>query len=327
MTSSVSGVTTALTDLPRVIVFHRNFQRFTGGHLKVFHYFLHARSCARYDARLRLTADSAWNETNPWFAYPDAVLRDGMGPAADVDFVAGHDWRALDGRPEPSATPVFSLIQGFLPLHRDSPMRPDLARRAVRICVTPELQEALEAMPDVRGPVFTVPIGVDLAGLPARPREDRELDCVVLAVKDLALGPRVARRIEKRGHRVLLVDRPLPREALLDAIGRARVAVLLPWPVEGAYLPPLEAMAMSTAVVCPDCVGNRSFCRDGETAFVPRRRERAIARAALDALGAGEDELSAMLERARGESEAHSLAVERQGFLELLARADELWEA
>ena len=47
-------------------------------------------------------------------------------------------------------------------------------------------------------------------------------------------------------------------------MARARVTLYLPNRLEGFYIPALEGMALGTLVVCPDSVGNRSYCRDGE---------------------------------------------------------------
>jgi glycosyltransferase involved in cell wall biosynthesis len=310
------------------VVFHRKFRGgFKGGHLKVFHYFEHVRSSPAHEARIRFTADSVWDSSNPWLSLRDAVIAPGEDADADVLFLAGIDWRSLEpDRRAASSAPIVNLMQDFRPTRSAAPLHEFLAHRAIRICVSAQIQEALEEIPAVRGPIFTVPIGVDLDALPAsRAAHDRDIDCVVLAVKDDGLGGAVAARIGGAGHRVLLVDRPLPREQLLDAMARARVAVLLPASVEGAYLPALECMALGALVVCPDCVGNRSFCRDGETCLVPKRSKRAIVKSALAALAASPQELEPMLAAGRRESAEHGLAHERARFLEILERVDELW--
>jgi GT2 family glycosyltransferase/glycosyltransferase involved in cell wall biosynthesis len=45
---------------------------------------------------------------------------------------------------------------------------------------------------------------------------------------------------------------------------------------EGFCLPPLEAMAAGTAVVCTDAHGNRDFCTDGENCLMPDARPAAV---------------------------------------------------
>jgi hypothetical protein len=293
----------------------------------VFHYFEHVRSSPDHEALIRFTPDSVWDAGNPWFALGESVLASGETPAADVLFLAGMDWRALtpEQRQAPPR-PIVNLIQYMPREQRTGAMNQFLAHPAIRICVTPEIQEALEGT--VTGPVLTVPIGVDLEQLPPpRPPEQRDLDCVVLAIKDPPVGHKVAERLIAAGHRVRLVAEPVPRSELLDAMARARVTVHLPVMFEGAYLPALESMALGAAVVCPDCVGNRSFCRDGDTCLVPERKARALVKGARSLLDASPAELEPMLARARAQSTRHTLAAERERFLEILERVPELWAA
>jgi hypothetical protein len=311
------------------VVFHRNYYRFKGGHLKVFHYFEHVRSSPSYDARIRFSADSVWDDTNPWWQLPETVLGPDDSTPADVLFVAGIDWRMLEAQQRSSSpVPIVNLIQDFRSTRPQAAVREFLRHPAIRICVSNEIHEALQSIPAVRGPIFTVPIGIDLDALPApRPAEERDIDCVVLAVKERKLGASIADRLTRAGYRVALIDDPLPRERLLQTMGRARVAIHLPASVEGAYMPALESMALGVLVVCPDCVGNRSFCRDGETCLVPERSRRAIVDAALTLLGSSPQELEPMVASAHEESRAHGLAHERSGFLEILDRVGELWAA
>jgi glycosyltransferase involved in cell wall biosynthesis len=192
--------------------------------------------------------------------------------------------------------------------------------------VSEQIAEALQGRASPDAPILTVPIAIDLEQLPpSRPVEERATDCVVLAFKEPLVGRAIARRLTGSGHRVRLLDRPVSRAGLLEAIADARVSVHLPASVEGAYMPALESMALGTAVVCPDAVGNRGFCRDGETCLVPRRSKRAIVRAALRALRASPEDLQPMLAGAREEAMRRGLADERARFLDILARAKELW--
>jgi hypothetical protein len=268
-----------------------------------------------------------WNETNPWWRSPEALVGPREEPAPDVLFLAGMDWRALEpAQRAHSRAPIINLIQDFRAVREDGQLREFLSHRAIRICVSEQIAEALRGKTSPDGPILTVPIAIDHEQLPhARPVEQRSTDCVVLAFKDPPSGRVIARRLARSGHRVRLLDRPLPRAALLEAMAEARVSVHLPASVEGAYMPALESMALGTAVVCPDAVGNRSFCRDGDTCLVPRRRRRAIVRAALDALRAPPEELEPMLSRGREESVRRGLPSERARFLEILDRANQLW--
>jgi hypothetical protein len=310
-----------------VVVFNRNFQRFQGGHLKVFDYFEHVRSSPSHQARIRFSSDSVWDASNPWSGLREEIVAGDDGTSGDVLFLAGMDWRSLE--PEQRMAPplpVVNLIQTFYAPRGNGPMHGFLVHPAIRICVSAEVQASLETIGTVAGPIFTVPIGIDLERLPQPlPAEERNIDCVVLAVKDRELGRPIAKRLGAAGYRVLLIDEPLPRDELLEAMARARVTVHLPARLEGAYLPALESMALGAAVVCPDCIGNRSFCRDGDTCLVPERSKRAIVSSALTALTASAEELEPMLASARAEAMSRAIASERHRFLQILDRVEDIW--
>ena len=196
------------------VAFHRNFQRFQGGHLKVFHYFEHVRSSPLHDARISFSADSLWDASNPWSGLRETVISSEDAARADVLFLAGMDWRSLEpARRADSPVPILNLVQGFRHTRPSDAAYEFLAHRAIRLCVSAEIEERLRSLGLVQGPIFTVPIALDLEQLPApRVDQERDIDCVVLAVKDRAQGRSLAHRLKRRGHRVLLVDQPLPRE-------------------------------------------------------------------------------------------------------------------
>ena len=85
-------------------------------------------------------------------------------------------------------------------------------------------------------------------------------------------------------------------------------------------------MGCGTIVVCPDCVGNRSFCRDNENCFRPSYDGNEILAAVGQALAQSEEDRKKMLERAASTVKEHSLERERDRFRDILQRLDELWK-
>ena len=297
--------------MKKIVLFYRDFQRFSGGHLKVWHYFNHVAASRDYEPRIAFSPESKWDETNPWRNARNFV-GEWEPDNADVIFLAGTDWRALEDRQ--SQTPVINLIQH--PRHADpkNETRKYLGRRAVRICVSQEVADAVNATGEVNGPVFVIPNGVDL---PITRPNERTVDLLISGFK----APEMAREIAQRLPNAKLVSESMPRKEYVDLLRSAKTTVFVPRETEGFYLPALEGMAAGTLVICPDCIGNRTFCLDGVNCFRPAYDVNAIVAAGNDAAKADRER---MLTRARETAREHSLENEREKFLSILGKIDTL---
>lgn len=305
------------------VLFFRDFDRFRGGHLKVWDYFNHVLASPRHHPLIKFSPRSVWDDTNPWTRVPDRVVE---GTDADVYFLAGLDWLHLSPR-RPGA-PVVNLVQHLRHADPANPRHGLLRERAVRICVGPEVAEAITATGIVNGPVFTVPNGIDLDALPPiATRSMRSLDLLVLSPKkpQRALTKEIVARLTRPRRRLLVLTERVPRARLLDHLNDTRVLLVLPNRREGFCLPALEGMAMGTVVVCPDCVGNRSFCLPGETCFRPAYDPDAIVRAVESAIAASEADAELLVEHGRAMAAVHDITHERTRFLEILGDLDALW--
>ncbi len=311
------------------VLFYRHFNSFTGGHLKVWNYFNHVRHSETHRAHIRFTPQSRWDETNPWWPLRDQ-LDSWRTITPDVLFLEGTDWDQIDaGAREQWPFPVLNLIQGVRhadPTHRRYAF---LAYKAVRICVSEEVKQAILATERVQGPVFTIPNGLDLPTLP--PAHEARCDVLIAGLKNRDLAGPLRERIlamaagHDGGPRIEIVTRHLSREAFLEQLQHSRVGVFLPKPFEGFYLPALEAMALGTLVVCPDVVGNRSFCLGGHNCFRPEYTCDAIARATVEALALPAPDRAAMLGKARETARGFDIERERVEFLRILERVHDIW--
>ena len=149
---------------------------------------------------------------------------------------------------------------------------------------------------------------------------------LVAANKQPELGPR-SRGASRLPGRCGVSDTRIPRGELIGLMGRARVTVLVPNPKEGFYLPASRRWWRAPSVVCPDCVGNRSYCLDGQQ-FVPARpTTRTRSWRPRSGRSPARRCRARLTEAAGATADAHDLAVERRAFLEILDRVDELWAA
>jgi glycosyltransferase involved in cell wall biosynthesis len=321
-------MTDSLSARNNMVLFHRDFRRFTGGHLKVWDYFNHVAASNSHEPRIAFTPESKWDETNPWARARDRVI-DWQPQAADLLFLAGNDWQCLPAEQGQSfSRPVINLVQH--PRHADpnGELYRFLSNRAIRICVSAQVADAIKGTGKVKGPVFVISNGIDLAAIPdVKPHEHRPIQLLLCGLKAPDLARSLGESLANDNVTVNSLGQWIPRPEYLNRLNDAKIAVMLPRKEEGFYLPALEAMACEAIVVCPDCIGNRDFCRDGVNCFRPAYDEHEIAAAIKTAIRQSADETAAMLRNAKRTVSEHSLEQERENFLKILARVDELWEA
>ena len=307
------------------MLFHRKFRRFTGGHLKVWHYFNHVLTAPGFDARIHFDVNSSWDTSNPWLHSSDRIVQslDELNPAAL--FVAGRDWQRLDqlGILD-RGIPVLNLIQHVRHGADWSIQSNFLDRKAIRLCVSQEVADVVEAAGS-QGPIVVIPNGIDVPTVPPDDASARSNDLLIAGLKQPAMATRAAEQLARTGRTIETLTDRVGRGEFLDAMRRARVTLFLPNETEGFYLPALEGMALGTIVVCPDCVGNRTFCIPGVNMLRPafvfddlvRDTELALT---MDAAAAE------TLRRAAVETVSnYSLDAERRKFHDVLVDLDALW--
>lgn len=312
------------------LLFLRDFKHFSGGHLKVWDYFQHALQSSACAPRICFTSGSHWDSTNPWRGIDERLLaKETEIESANMLFVAGNDWLRLSPEQrERPPHPIINLVQHVRHADKNHELYQFLGHEAIRICVSQEVADAILATGRVRGPVYTIPNGIDLGGLPAtRAPQDREYDWLVLGTKHRWLGRYFAGHLWRPSRRVRVVSQPLPRVELLAAFANSRKVLLLPDKTEGFYLPALEAMALGALVVCPDCIGNRSFCIDETNCLRPAPNIAAILGAIQRMEQLSPAETRAMRLAGYDMARDHNLVRERESFLKLLPSLMRLSEA
>lgn len=308
------------------VLFYRDFQGLTGGHLKVWHYFQHVTSSKHYQAEIYFTPDSSWLD-NPWSQVKSQCLTEWNSEQTDILFMEGLDWQALTSTPK---TPVINLIQHVRHTYPHNPRYAFLKQRAIRIGVSPEVTAALEQTPCVNGPIFNNPNGLDNSTFPPILSDNaRDIDVLIVGLKEPVLAENLAQRARElypQLHTVVLTQL-MPRQDFLNELARSKIAIFLPMfeDKEGFYLPALEAMALRTLVICPDCVGNRSFCLPNINCFRPEYQVDALLHSLYCALQLSQVEFRDLLENGNRTVREYTLDRERKVFLNILENIEQIW--
>jgi hypothetical protein len=310
----------------RTVLFFRSYKEFHGGHLKVWNYFNHVLASPEFEPRVWFSDQTTLGGDNPWRDSQHLIVDKEHPIKPDVYFVAGANWRRLDHYPyaDPNI-PVINLIQHVR--HADPELRLSkfLQRKAIRICVSSEVADELRATGLTTGPLIVIPNAIDVPDIPATNGAHLHVDVLIAAGKEPGLGVQVADRLTQDGRVVDVLVERISRADFLARIRAARITVFLPHATEGFYLPALEGMALGTLVVCPDVIGNRSFCLPGHNAFRPEYTVDSIVRDAEAALALSPDEARQLRENGIQTAAEHTLSREREAFLDVLHNIDELW--
>lgn len=302
--------------MPRRLLMRRQFLGHTGGHQKMFDYFQHAAAHSGWSPSVYFTDDSV-TVMNPWRSVGTSELTTWQPGRADALLLGGMDWAAIQD--DAIGVPVINLIQHVRHADPGLPLRGFLSRRALRICVSEPVAEAIVATGEVNGPVRVIEAGISDIKPAMGPRAGVFID----AIKQPELGHALARALEKHGLAVNLSRARIERTDYLARLGRCEIAVLLPHATEGFYLPGVEAMAAGAACVVPDCIGNRGYLRPSVNALVPSLDLESV-QAAVMAL---QDPALRDIVRsgAAVTSQQYSLARERRAFHDVLDELEIRW--
>ena len=321
----------------RTVWFHRRYDRPTGGHVKHAQYYQHVARLPGHTRRIVFGVEPR----DPRLAEEQAGLwpttagerTDRWRPGGrDILFLAGTDWRYFaQAGGESVDIPRLNLIQGVRHAHADTELHGYLDKRAVRICVSEEVAVAIRATGRVNGPVFTIPNGTDCEPSPVDCRgtvgfDERPETVAIVGYKRPDLAAALSRGLDEAGIPHLNLDGFIDRDAFHGLLARTRVAVCLPRPEEGFYLPALEAMAAGCTVVTLDCVGNRGFCRDGHNCVVAETEAAALARSVMDVVELPAADRRCLHANASATAREHSLDAERKRFHGLLLDIDRIWK-
>ena len=313
------------------VLFYRDFKVASGGHQKVFDYFGHLASEPGYRPVISFSDSTKWNITNPWYPNYRKLQVPFKPEKYDALFLGGMDWMKYQSVGIDHSIPVINIIQHVrhgLPTQLLSKF---LTQKAIRICVSKEVENAILDTELVNGPTFTIPNGIKA---PTLDSVSRKVDVFISGLKRPVLALTLRKKLEEKGLSVDVENTRILQKDFLDRISAARIALMLPGKTEGFYLPALEAMALADIVVVPDCIGNRGFCVDirsdplNGNCFFPSQSTDDIVQATFHAFGALADisATTAIALNAKKTVFEHGLEREKAAFLEILTKSEGLWQ-
>jgi len=315
----------------RTIWFYRDFQAFTGGHLKHAHYYEHTRTVPGLTSRICFSAKSKQHAEQCTQLWPNGHVTAWTPREDDILFLAGLDWKYLDQQnfTGPDVA-IINLIQHVRHAEPDTELHSYLSRKAIRICVSQEVADAIQSTGKVVGPVMVIPNGIDVET--PKPEQLQKHLAARLNSKVLIVGyknPEFAKQLA-----TLLDDKNISchlslaledRAAFLKQLDDFEVVICLPHKTEGFYLPALETMARARLLVTMDCIGNRGFCFSMRNCLVANYSVESALQKTQAALDFNSEKRSTVLNNAVETARAFSMHQEARKFQRLLQDIPGLW--
>ncbi len=299
--------------MPRML-FIRDYLGLLGGHLKVFDYMSHIAAMGRFLPALYCTKTSLPIPSH--FLPENLDLLDRI-VTSDAYFVAGLDWIHLDSAGiDTRNAPVINFIQGLRHADPLSTHYRFLDRPALRICVSDVVADAVRTTGRVNGAIKTIHNGIGDFTEFARPV--KTVDLFIAGAKNPQLAREVAAFALERGLTVDLLTDFTDRRNFLERMASAEIAVALPLPIDGFFLPGIEAMALGCIAIVPNCPGAGSYCIDGKTGFSPQPNARDIF-VTIQNILADPQRAASMRQEANLIVSKHTLSQEREMFSTILA--------
>jgi hypothetical protein len=297
------------------ILFLRDYKAFHGGHLKYYNYLQHTQMHSQFDVSLYLTSDSILDDEIDWrnsvHVVDSLTLTD-----FDSIFVAGNDWRFIPDNTNPKIK-IINLIQGTRHADSSNILYSYLNRHAVRVCVSSAVSAAIIATKKVAGPVITIPAALDVVNTSSTGLEYKT-QVFIDGIKNQELATKLKDGLRHIGIESHVILSRISRIDYQSYLRNTNVAVFLPYMSEGFYLPALEAMSFGTISVCPDCGGNREYCKDTFNCFNPSYDYDSIFSAVIAAAKLSNDARIALSNAASQTAAAFDLSAERDLFHSLV---------
>jgi len=311
----------------RKVLFYRDYRGFTGGHLKVWDYYNHVKAFLNFIPQIYFSAESVWDPSNPWLKEKDQTLKNWRLEDADILFLAGMDWQILDRNKAKSyQRPIINLIQNVRHAEINDVRYEFLTNKAIRICVSNDIYNALLGNSHINGPIFVIQACLEFDSFPKTNASDkRNIDILIAGLKNPELAKILEERLKSKNINIKTLTVPVPRHEFLDLLNISKITIFLPNVTEGLHLPPLEGMRLGTFVICPDVPGVRDVCKDKYNCFSPKYNIDEIIDSLRKALNLPNNERNALLSNAKITTESFELETERKAFVNILNGANELW--
>lgn len=242
-----------------------------GAHHKTFDFFHHIKSFSNYKPEIFFAEDSIWEPNIPWYSLFDSMptLKKNFDHPDILFLNSGKDWIKYSAKRDiPEHIPIVSPVNNFRAVNPNHKSFKFLTRKAIRLCPSQELYEAVKNHPNTNGPTIYLPNGVGIKSTARKLLQSKNIDILLVGNKNPIMAHEILNRLNYPNAKIEIIDRWISKTDFQNLLARSKISVHLPKIVEEHYIPGVEAMMLNSLVIIPDCVGNRSYSKHEDTCYV-----------------------------------------------------------
>jgi hypothetical protein len=315
----------------KTVLFYQHFGMknvVRGAHHKTYDFYHHILDFDGYKPVIYFDETSLWEPNIPWFHLFDRMptLKD-LSTEPDILFLnSGKDWiKYTNHRNIADNTPIVSPVNNFRAVNPEHPAFQFLNTKAIRLCPSYELYEAVEQHPNTNGQTIYLPNGVGITDEAQSLKHNKKFDVLIVGNKNPELARAIFQSINKSDLSIEVIDGWISKEDFQNKLALSRISVHCPKVVEEHYIPGVEALMLDSLLIIPDCVGNRSYSIDKKTCLLTSYDLEGMVTTLNKMLSMSKAEQQTMLDNAREASHVFQIQHEKDQLLKVLNSCSDFW--
>lgn len=315
----------------KTVLFYQHFGMknvVRGAHHKTYDFYHHIRGFSGYKPIIFFDKTSLWEANIPWFPMFDKMpTLDDLRGEPDILFLnSGKDWiKYSANRKILENTPIVSPVNNFRAVNSKHKSFRFLNRKAIRLCPSLELYEAVRQHPNTNGQTIYLPNGVGITEEAEQLKKNKQIDVLVVGNKNPDMAKLIGNKVNKTNLKIDIIDKWISKEEFQKKLALSRISVHCPKAIEEHYIPGVEAMMLDSLVIIPDCVGNRSYSIDKKTCLLSSYDLTGLTAALSTVLEMSDDERNIILRNARESSKVFEIQKEKEQLLKILNSCSSIW--
>lgn len=314
------------------VLFYQHFGRkgvVRGAHHKTFDFFHHIKTFPDFEPYIFFDDDSVWDADIPWFhLYKTMPTLKDLDFEPDILFLnSGKDWiRYNQKRTINPEIPIISPVNNFRATKPGHKSFDFLGRKAIRLCPSPEIYDAVKNHPNTVGETIYMPNGVGISDEALTLKNNKTIDVLIVGNKNPDMANQFLSEIKNLNLNIEVINGWISKKEFQMKLAQSKISIHLPKQVEEHYIPGIEAMMLNSFVIIPDCIGNRSYSQDRGTCIITPYDLVGFKTALNHVLTISDNEFKGIVQFAKESTHQYSMEIENESLYKALKLSDKMWK-